>query len=65
MISEMSGGYLLADDGGGTKVTYELAVGLQGADDRDAEAPGREDHHGYGAQGPQDTGRRAWQAEDA
>jgi hypothetical protein len=29
MISEMSGGYLLADDGGGTKVTYELAVGLR------------------------------------
>ncbi len=29
MISEMSGAYLLADDlGGGTKVTYELAVGL-------------------------------------
>jgi Polyketide cyclase / dehydrase and lipid transport len=29
MISEMSGGYLLDDDGGGTKVTYELAVGLR------------------------------------
>jgi hypothetical protein len=29
MISEMSGGYLLAGDGGGTKVTYELAVGLR------------------------------------
>lgn len=29
MISEMSGGYLLADDGGGTRVTYELAVGLR------------------------------------
>ena len=29
MISEMSGAYLLEDDpGGGTKVTYELAVGL-------------------------------------
>ena len=29
MISEMSGGYLLAGDGGGTKVTYELVVGLR------------------------------------
>lgn len=29
MISEMSGGYQLADDGGGTRVTYELAVGLR------------------------------------
>jgi hypothetical protein len=29
MISEMSGGYLLAGDGGGTRVTYELAVGLR------------------------------------
>jgi Polyketide cyclase / dehydrase and lipid transport len=29
MISAMSGGYLLADDGGGTRVTYELAVGLR------------------------------------
>jgi hypothetical protein len=29
MISEMSGGYLLAEDRGGTKVTYELAVGLR------------------------------------
>ena len=29
MISEMSGGYLLADDSRGTKVTYELAVGLR------------------------------------
>lgn len=29
MISDMNGAYLLADDpGGGTKVTYELAVGL-------------------------------------
>lgn len=29
MISDMSGAYLLGDDpGGGTKVTYELAVGL-------------------------------------
>ena len=29
MISEMSGAYLLEDDpGGGTNVTYELAVGL-------------------------------------
>jgi carbon monoxide dehydrogenase subunit G len=29
MISEMSGAYLLAPDGGGTRVTYELAVGLR------------------------------------
>ena len=29
MISEMAGGYLLADEGGGTRVTYELAVGLR------------------------------------
>lgn len=29
MISEMSGSYLLADDGEGTRVTYELAVGLR------------------------------------
>jgi carbon monoxide dehydrogenase subunit G len=29
MISEMSGGYRLADDGGGTRVTYDLAVGLR------------------------------------
>lgn len=29
MISEMTGGYLLADDGSGTKVTYELSVGLK------------------------------------
>jgi carbon monoxide dehydrogenase subunit G len=29
MISEMSGSYLLADDVGGTRVTYELAVGLR------------------------------------
>jgi hypothetical protein len=28
MISEMSGAYLLDEQGGGTKVTYELAVGL-------------------------------------
>lgn len=26
MVTEMSGGYLLADDGHGTKVSYELAV---------------------------------------
>jgi carbon monoxide dehydrogenase subunit G len=26
MVTEMSGGYKLADDGGGTKVSYELAV---------------------------------------
>jgi len=29
MISEMSGGYLLADDGARTTVAYELAVGLK------------------------------------
>jgi len=29
MISEMSGGYQLANEGGGTRVTYELAVGLR------------------------------------
>jgi Polyketide cyclase / dehydrase and lipid transport len=29
MISEMSGAYLLAEGGGGTEVTYELAVGLR------------------------------------
>ena len=29
MISELSGGYLLADDGPGTRVTYDLAVGLK------------------------------------
>jgi carbon monoxide dehydrogenase subunit G len=29
MVSEMSGSYLLADDGAGTKVTYELAVGVR------------------------------------
>jgi carbon monoxide dehydrogenase subunit G len=29
MISEMSGGYLLADAGEGTRVTYELSVGLR------------------------------------
>jgi Polyketide cyclase / dehydrase and lipid transport len=29
MISAMSGGYLLADVGGGTRVTYELSVGLR------------------------------------
>jgi hypothetical protein len=29
MIAQMSGGYLLEPDGGGTKVTYELAVGLK------------------------------------
>jgi hypothetical protein len=29
MISQLSGGYLLADAGGGTKVTYELSVGLR------------------------------------
>ena len=29
MISELSGAYLLADDGPGTKVTYELSVGLK------------------------------------
>jgi hypothetical protein len=29
MISELSGGYLLADEGPGTRVTYDLAVGLK------------------------------------
>ncbi len=29
MISELSGAYLLADDGPGTRVTYELSVGLK------------------------------------
>jgi carbon monoxide dehydrogenase subunit G len=29
MISEMTGGYLLAEDGSGTKVTYDLAVALK------------------------------------
>jgi carbon monoxide dehydrogenase subunit G len=29
MISELTGGYLLAEDGAGTKVTYDLAVGLK------------------------------------
>jgi len=29
MISEMTGGYLLATGGAGTKVTYDLAVGLK------------------------------------
>lgn len=29
MISEMSGGYLLSPAAGGTRVTYELAVGLR------------------------------------
>ena len=29
MISELSGSYLLADDGPGTRVTYELSVGLK------------------------------------
>jgi carbon monoxide dehydrogenase subunit G len=29
MVSEMSGAYLLADEGGGTKVSYELAVGTK------------------------------------
>lgn len=27
MVTEMSGAYLLADDGSGTRVSYELAVG--------------------------------------
>ena len=27
MVTEMSGAYLLADDGAGTMVSYELAVG--------------------------------------
>ena len=29
MVTEMSGAYLLADDGAGTKVSYELAVGTR------------------------------------
>jgi hypothetical protein len=29
VISEMSGGYTLADGGGSTEVTYELAVGIR------------------------------------
>jgi len=29
MVTEMSGAYLLADDGPGTKVSYELAVGMR------------------------------------
>jgi hypothetical protein len=29
MVSEMSGAYLLADAGGGTKVSYELTVGTK------------------------------------
>jgi Polyketide cyclase / dehydrase and lipid transport len=29
MISELTGGYALAPDAGGTRVTYELAVGLR------------------------------------
>jgi Polyketide cyclase / dehydrase and lipid transport len=29
MVTEMSGAYLLADDGPGTKVSYELAVGTR------------------------------------
>jgi Polyketide cyclase / dehydrase and lipid transport len=29
MVSEMSGAYLLADEGGRTKVSYELAVGTK------------------------------------
>jgi carbon monoxide dehydrogenase subunit G len=29
MLSEMAGGYQLADDEGGTRVKYELAVGLR------------------------------------
>ena len=29
MVTEMSGAYLLADDGPGTKVSYELAVGIR------------------------------------
>jgi ribosome-associated toxin RatA of RatAB toxin-antitoxin module len=29
MVTEMTGGYQLTDDGGGTKVTYELAVGTR------------------------------------
>jgi len=29
MVTEMSGAYLLADDGSGTRVSYELAVGTR------------------------------------
>ena len=29
VISELSGGYLLADRGGGTDVTYDLTIGLR------------------------------------
>jgi hypothetical protein len=29
MVTEMTGAYLLADDGTGTKVSYELAVGTR------------------------------------
>jgi len=29
MVTEMSGAYLLTDDGAGTKVSYELAVGTR------------------------------------
>jgi hypothetical protein len=29
MVTEMSGAYLLADEGGATKVSYELAVGTK------------------------------------
>jgi hypothetical protein len=29
MVTEMSGAYLLADDGPGTKISYELAVGTR------------------------------------
>ena len=29
MVTEMSGAYLLSDDGAGTKVSYELAVGTR------------------------------------
>ncbi len=29
MISELSGGYLLADRGSGTEVTYDLTIGLR------------------------------------
>jgi hypothetical protein len=29
MVTEMSGAYLLADDGAGTRVSYELAVGTR------------------------------------
>lgn len=29
MVTEMTGGYVLSDDGGATKVSYELAVGTK------------------------------------